>query len=94
MPKQSNLISKIDHLVYVVNDLHQGIETIESLTGVRPAIAGRHQGQGTWNALMSFGPNIYFEVIAPDPEQDNVSDPSWKHTIEKMPKKQIGKMVC
>jgi hypothetical protein len=45
-----NLNTKIDHLIYKVSDLHQGIETIQSLTGVTPVIAGRHQGEGTWNA--------------------------------------------
>jgi hypothetical protein len=80
-----NLHSKIDHLIYKVSDLHQGIEIIQSLTGVAPVIAGRHQGEGTWNALMSLGEGIYFEVIASDPAQGKVPSPSWRDAIEPMP---------
>ena len=81
----TSLLNKIDHLVYNTTDIHQGIAMIERLTGVTPIIAGRHQGQGTWNALMSLGEGIYFEVIAPDPEQKNVPAPSWESTIRQFP---------
>lgn len=84
-----NPLTKIDHLVYKVSDLHYGIQTIESLMGVVPVIAGRHQGQGTWNALMSLGDGIYFEVIAPDPEQKNVPSPSWQSAIQDMPNNRL-----
>ncbi len=84
-----HLHSKIDHLIFNVRDLHKGIAIIESLTGVAPVIAGRHQGEGTWNALMSLGKGIYFEVIAPDPQQPNVQGPSWVQTIRSMPENRL-----
>jgi len=71
----------IDHLVYAVQDLHQGIAEIENLTGLRPVIGGRHTSEGTWNALMGLGPNCYFEILAPDPEQEPPARPSWRDTI-------------
>lgn len=67
-----DLLSKIDHLVYAVPDLHEGIESITTLFGVKPMIGGQHQGLGTWNALLSLGSGIYFEILAPDPEQPDV----------------------
>lgn len=68
---------KIDHLVYAVDDLEWGINHIEELTGIKAGIGGRHLGRGTWNALIGMGPDTYFEIIAPDPEQPDVPSPLW-----------------
>ena len=58
----------IDHLVYRVADLSQGMEQIEELLGVRPVLGGRHPAFGTHNALVSLGPSTYLEVVAADPD--------------------------
>ena len=61
---------KLDHIVYAVNDLHEGIEHFHQLTGVEPCIGGRHEGLGTHNAIFSLGNSqTYFELIAADPSQ-------------------------
>ena len=57
----------IDHLLYGVLDLDEGIDRIERLFGTRPAHGGRHPAYGTHNALLSLGPSCYLEVISPDP---------------------------
>lgn len=60
---------QIDHLVYASPSLEQGMEEIETLTGVKPVIGGKHHQWGTWNALISLGPQCFFEIIAMDPTQ-------------------------
>jgi hypothetical protein len=65
----------IDHLVFAAPDLDEGVALIEKRLGVRAAPGGKHVGRGTHNALLSLGNGAYLEIIAPDPEQGEVTMP-------------------
>ncbi|MDQ1731644.1 MAG: hypothetical protein QOK10_1803 [Pseudonocardiales bacterium] len=57
----------LDHLVYGVPDLLEGVRGFAGATGVEPAPGGRHVGRGTANCLVGLGGGAYLEIIGPDP---------------------------
>ena len=62
-------LTRIDHLVYATPDLARGASEIETLTGLRASPGGQHLAWATHNCLLALGPDIYLEIIAPDPTQ-------------------------
>jgi len=61
---------EIDHIVYCVPDLEEGVNYISNLFGVKPVIGGAHLTKGTKNALLNLGNKCYLEILAID--HDNV----------------------
>ena len=61
------MAATLDHLLWGGPDLDTAIDTLEHLTGIRPAYGGRHPELGTHNAVAAMGAKTFIEVIAPDP---------------------------
>ena len=47
--------SRIDHFMYAVPSLDEGMAWADEVFGVAPAYGGEHIGLGTRNALLSLG---------------------------------------
>ena len=71
------MVAKIDHIVYAVPNLVKGCLSIEEMIGITPVYGGKHEHQGTHNALVKIGESCYLEVIAIDPGNDQVTAPRW-----------------
>jgi hypothetical protein len=65
----------IDHVVWAVPDLADGVTEFERRTGIRPAAGGSHVGLGTANYLVGLGNRAYLEIIGPDPDQPEPAQP-------------------
>jgi len=68
---------QLDHLVYGVPDLEEGIDHLENLLGVRAVFGGQHLGRGTHNAIITLSKDSYLEIIAPDPLQQPFGKLMW-----------------
>ena len=72
-----NIGRSIDHLVYAVPDLQEGITQVEELLGVGLSAGGQHPTQGTQNVLLNLGESCYFEILAVDETNTDIPPPRW-----------------
>lgn len=86
---------EIDHLAIVCARLEEGAAWASDRLGVPLESGGRHETFGTWNRLLSLGPGLYLEVIAPEPGRapgrprwfglDDVREPRLGNWIVRVP---------
>lgn len=67
----------LDHLAVSCTRLNDGAAHVENLLGVPLASGGEHPDMGTHNRLLSLGPEVYFEIIAIDPDAKGPDRPRW-----------------
>ncbi len=60
--------ASLDHLLLGTADLSQGVAWVAERIGVEAVFGGRHEDLGTANYLLSLGPDVYLEILGPDPE--------------------------
>jgi len=73
----SQLVGRVDHLVFATPDVERTSADLERRFGVRPSPGGQHTGRGTRNILIAIGPACYMEIVGPDPGQEPPSTPRW-----------------
>jgi len=67
----------LDHLALACEALDDGVAAVRDQLGVALPASGKHPVMGTHNRLTGMGPEMYFEVIAIDPDAPAVGRPRW-----------------
>jgi hypothetical protein len=57
-----------DHFVLAADTIEQGVNFLEERLGVRIPFGGVHTAMGTHNCLMQLSEDVFFEIIAINPE--------------------------
>ncbi len=60
---------ELDHIVWAVPDLEEGVNQIHADLALEPSRGGSHVGLGTANFILGLGHESYLEVIGPDASQ-------------------------
>lgn len=68
---------KIDHIVYGVNNLSEAVAYFKSAYGIEAIMGGKHEHQGTHNAIFNLGDHCYFEIIAKDHNNELSKSDVW-----------------
>lgn len=67
----------LDHIAVSTTELTTGAAEVEAALGLPLAPGGQHAAMGTWNRLLSLGPEEYFELIAIEPGAPGPDQPRW-----------------
>ena len=82
---------KIDHIVFGALSLEEGTQFIEKKLDTKLSNIGYHDFMGTHNRVLKIGKNIYFEVIAIDPNSKILNHDRWFNLDNKKLKKKLKK---
>jgi len=59
----------LDHILLAAPDFDEAMKDFETLTAIRPSIAGSLKGLGCLTARIGLDKQAYIEIIAPDPDK-------------------------
>ena len=68
---------KLDHIVLGACTLERGTEFVEDILQAKMSDIGYHKDMGTHNRVIRINDDVYFEVIAIDPEMKNFKHRRW-----------------
>lgn len=85
---------KFDHIALVAETLEEGRAYAEEALGVPMQPGGKHAHFGTHNVLLGLGPELYFEVIAKDPDAPATGRPTWFGLDHFKGQPKLGNWIC
>ncbi len=68
---------KLDHIVLGACTLERGTEFVEDILQAKMSDIGYHKDMGTHNRVIRINDDVYFEVVAIDPEIKNFKHRRW-----------------
>ncbi len=85
---------KLDHFALSCSNLGDGQALVEEVLGVKLHPGGQHSHFGTHNLLLGLGPDLYFEVIAKNPDAAPTGRATWfgLDTFDGAPR--LGNWIC
>ena len=84
----------LDHIAVVAEDLEVGRLWVERSLGVPLQPGGKHDLFGTHNYLLGLGPDLYFEVIAKDPNAKPSERATWFGLDAFQGAPRLGNWIC
>jgi len=84
----------LDHLALSCETLEEGQRSVEDVLGVPLQTGGQHTHFGTHNMLLGLGPDLYFEVIAKNPDAADTGRPTWFGLDEFKGPPRLGNWIC
>lgn len=68
---------RLDHLVIIAPTLAEGLAHVRETLGVEVPPGGKHPLMGTHNHVMRLGDDVFFEIIAVDPDAPDPGRKRW-----------------
>jgi len=68
---------KLDHIVFGATTLEEGTDFIENILQAKLSDIGYHKDMGTHNRVIKISNEVYLEVVAIDPNINNLKNRKW-----------------
>lgn len=70
--REEEVLLRIDHIILAIEDLDQGMQQFEDITGLKPVYGGEHPNSNTQNAIVTLKDGMYLEILAPKTGLDSL----------------------